>query len=83
MEEADTDLQDVLEERGPFTEEESAFSFVQIMNGIVGIHRSGVVHRDIRPDNILVRRGFIKIAGMLLQELRCCAQSLQPSTSLS
>lgn len=39
MEEAKCTLGEIMDEQGPFTEEESACYFVQLMNGIEGIHR--------------------------------------------
>jgi len=57
MEEADCDLCDLLEERGPLCEEDAAGLFIQIATGLDAMHRMGFVHRDVKPENILITNG--------------------------
>ncbi|KAL1999699.1 hypothetical protein VTN02DRAFT_4150 [Thermoascus thermophilus] len=43
--------------------EEANCYFKQLMRGIAYLHRTGVAHRDLKPDNLLLtRRGAVKIA---------------------
>jgi predicted Ser/Thr protein kinase len=43
--------------RGPFTQEELRDLAVQVLEVLVYLHRQPVLHRDIKPDNLIVRPG--------------------------
>jgi len=47
-------LRDVLEEMGKFNLESTAHMLDQITAALATAHRSGVVHSDLKPDNILL-----------------------------
>jgi eukaryotic-like serine/threonine-protein kinase len=55
-------LADVLDERGPFPAPEVVDIAVQVCAGLEHAHAAGLVHRDIKPRNILLRSdGMVKI----------------------
>lgn len=60
--------------KGPFIpENEICMLFCQILKGLVFLHTNGIVHRDIKPDNILLTRSQkngvkLKIADFSLAE---------------
>ena len=41
-------------EHEKLTEEETAFFFYQLINGIEYIHNIGIAHRDLKPENLLL-----------------------------
>jgi serine/threonine protein kinase len=50
------DLFDYITEKGAVNEETSKGFFRQIVETLVLVHRAGVVHRDIKDENILKSR---------------------------
>lgn len=52
-----TDLEVMIEERGPLPVAEAALYITQICAALAEAHHLGIVHRDIKPANILVTRG--------------------------
>ncbi len=50
-------LGQVVRRRGPYRPEVAAELFAQILDGLDAAHRMGVVHRDLKPDNVLIVEG--------------------------
>ncbi|MBV9453586.1 MAG: serine/threonine protein kinase [Rubrobacter sp.] len=48
------DLKMVVDEKGPLTEKELARIGADVASGLVRAHERGIVHRDIKPQNILI-----------------------------
>ncbi|MEV2213520.1 protein kinase [Streptomyces sp. NPDC050997] len=49
-------LDDVLRERGPLDPREAAGIGAKVMDALAAAHRAGVLHRDVKPGNILLDR---------------------------
>lgn len=47
-------LQQMLEEKIPFSEEDAIHYILQILDGLSAIHPLKIVHRDIKPSNIML-----------------------------
>jgi serine/threonine protein kinase len=54
-----------LEQRGAYTEAEAVRLIGQVCDGLQRAHKQGLVHRDVKPDNILVTRdGVAKLTDL-------------------
>ncbi|MCL2016038.1 MAG: Stk1 family PASTA domain-containing Ser/Thr kinase [Defluviitaleaceae bacterium] len=58
-----TSLKDLIVRKAPFDDDTTLSVAVQIAEGLLHAHKNDVVHRDIKPQNILVTHdGIVKIA---------------------
>ncbi len=74
-----SDVRDILNRRnGQGLEPEKAINIIhQVASGIAHAHRNGVIHRDIKPRNILVRsNGDIKISDFGLSRQLDASQAI-------
>lgn len=64
------DLMSQLIKKDIFTEYEAKFYTAQIISAIEYVHSKGCIHRDIKPDNILIDKdGFIKLSDFGLSKV--------------
>ena len=70
-------LKQYMEKRGQLSWRESLHFITQIMRGLSHAHSRGIVHRDIKPHNIMVLRdGSVKVADFGIACLENAAQTL-------
>ena len=70
-------LKQYMEKRGKLDWRESLHFITQIMRGLSHAHSRGIVHRDIKPQNIMVLRdGSVKVADFGIACLENSAQTL-------
>ena len=70
-------LKQYMEKRGLLNWRESLHFITQIMRGISHAHSRGIIHRDIKPQNIMVLRdGSVKVADFGIACLENAAQTL-------
>ncbi|MBU5627263.1 Stk1 family PASTA domain-containing Ser/Thr kinase [Oscillibacter sp. MSJ-2] len=70
-------LKQYMERRGQLNWRESLHFMIQIMKGLSHAHSRGIVHRDIKPQNIMVLRdGSVKVTDFGIACLENSAQTL-------
>jgi serine/threonine-protein kinase len=58
-----TDLRDVLVARGSIEVEQAIQVLIGVCDALAGAHAGGLVHRDVKPENVLISRaGTVKVA---------------------
>ena len=43
-----------IKKKGPMAEEQACKFFLQLLHGVSYLHKNGITHRDLKPDNILL-----------------------------
>jgi eukaryotic-like serine/threonine-protein kinase len=71
-------LQQLIREEGPLPVDRALRLATMVADGLAAAHRAGIIHRDVKPDNILVTRsGVAKIGDFGLAQ-RVLAASDEP-----
>ena len=52
-----TNLHELIDSHGPLSPRYAATLAVQALHGLEAIHRAGIVHRDVSPENLMISRG--------------------------
>ncbi|MBO0680539.1 serine/threonine protein kinase [Mycolicibacterium sp. S2-37] len=74
-------LRELLRERGPMPPHAAAAVLAPVLSGLAVAHRGGLVHRDVKPENVLISDdGEVKIADFGL--VRAVAEAQITSTSV-
>ena len=74
-------LRELLDERGPMPPHAVAAVLAPVLGGLAVAHREGLVHRDVKPENVLISDGGeVKIADFGL--VRAIAEAKITSTSV-
>jgi beta-lactam-binding protein with PASTA domain/tRNA A-37 threonylcarbamoyl transferase component Bud32 len=70
-------LRDLLDERGWFPPREALSIMVPLLSGLAAAHTAGIVHRDVKPENVLIAPdGHLKVVDFGLAR----ALSVSPQT---
>lgn len=64
------DMSSTIQERGPLEESIAAFYTAQVAEALHFLHENGIIHRDIKPDNMLLDgEGHLKLSDFGLATL--------------
>jgi len=75
MELFSTDLGQLVEERGPLSPVEAATAAIAAAEALSAAHRSAVVHRDVKPDNLFLRGEVVDRESVCLGDFGVAALS--------
>jgi eukaryotic-like serine/threonine-protein kinase len=76
-------LAELMRRKGPLEQERAVELLVQVCAGLEHAHEAGLVHRDIKPQNLLVRSdGVVKIADFGIARTLQATQLTQVGTVL-
>jgi hypothetical protein len=76
-------LESLLAERGTLDPEEAARMVRSTLQGLGHAHRHGVVHRDVKPGNILIDRdGYVKVTDFGIAKAAFAADDLTTTGNL-
>ncbi|MHC5057100.1 MAG: protein kinase domain-containing protein [Planctomycetota bacterium] len=74
---------EIIEQDGPLSEEEAVRIVVQVCRGLQHAHEHDMVHRDVKPDNIIVKaNGHVKLVDMGLAKSTRSGKSTLTQTGL-
>ena len=76
-------LKQYMERRGKLNWREALHFITQIMRGLSHAHSRGIIHRDIKPHNVMILRdGSVKIADFGIARLESAAQQTMTQQAL-
>lgn len=63
-------LKDLIDEKNPRSEQEAAEIMLRVLNALETAHKQNIIHRDIKPQNILVsENGYVKVTDFGIAHL--------------
>ncbi|MBI3189324.1 MAG: serine/threonine-protein kinase [Ignavibacteriales bacterium] len=75
------DGQTLREKKGTLSFKQAIDIGIQIADGLAAAHEKGIVHRDIKPDNIMIRKdGIVQIMDFGLAKLRASGSKITQLT---
>jgi serine/threonine protein kinase len=78
------DLKEILKQGGPMSPDEAIRVITQISSALEYVHESGIVHRDVKPSNVIIdeRNGHAYLADFGIAKSRDASQALTGSAAI-
>jgi len=78
------DLKEIIKEDGPMDPDEAVRIITQLSSALEYVHESGIVHRDVKPSNVIVdeRNGHVYLSDFGIAKSRDASQALTGSTAI-
>jgi serine/threonine protein kinase len=70
-------------ERGPFSEREAVHILRDVARALAYAHDHGIIHRDIKPDNVLLSGGAAVVTDFGIAKAISAARTLAPGATLT
>lgn len=74
-------LDTIVKNQGPLDINRATFVMDKVCEGIVEMHRKDIVHRDIKPGNVIIEEGAAKAWSVWMLDLGCAKPAYEPETS--
>ena len=77
------DLRKIVDTGGPLTVEQAVDCLLQAARGLAHAHRKGIIHRDVKPSNLMLSTdGVVKVLDLGLARMNEELQSVEQDVSL-
>ncbi|MBI3009175.1 MAG: protein kinase [Candidatus Omnitrophica bacterium] len=74
-------IRDLLAKKRILTEQEVIKILLQVIDALAYLHTHSIVHRDIKPQNVLIKDGYVKVADFGISILKTTDKKISESRS--
>jgi serine/threonine-protein kinase len=74
-------LDQILKANGPLNINRAAFIMDRVCEGVIEMHRRDIIHRDIKPGNVIIEEGPAKSWRVWMLDLGCAKSAYEPDSS--
>ncbi len=75
-------LDGIVKNQGPLDISRATFVMDKVCEGLVEMHRKDIIHRDIKPGNVIIEEGPAKAWSVWMLDLGCAKPAYEPDTPI-